>query len=247
MARRLGIGLALAIMFAASPILAQTPVATEKYAVREGFAFAPEAPPRILVFRPEIKVGEQTTAGLFQNNAEWHATATRELSAALIKAGGKRGIEMILHDEADASSAVLTEHRALFRLVVGTIIRHKLFGKDPLPSKQNRFDWSLGSGVAQIDPAARADYGLFLLSHDVFESAGRRTARLVASLMGNDGAAGAHFGYAALVDMKSGDIVWLGVDLKASGDVRTAEGAAQRVEQLLKGFPVQNSDGAVNK
>ncbi len=239
MARRVGIVLAFAIMFAASPILAQTPVTTEKYAVREGFAFAPEAPPRILVFRPEIKVGEQTTAGLFQNNAEWHATATRELSAALIKAGGKRGIEMILHDEADASSPVLAEHRALFRLVVGTIIRHKLFGKDPLPSKTDSFDWSLGSGVAKIAPDAQVEYGLFLLSHDSFESAGRRAAKLVAALMGNGDISGTHFGYAALVDLKSGDIIWLGVDLKAGGDIRTAEGATLRVEQLFNGFPAR--------
>ncbi|MBK7162514.1 MAG: hypothetical protein IPH79_08490 [Sphingomonadales bacterium] len=245
MARRLSIGLALATVLAASPILAQAPVATEKYAVREGFAFTPETPPRILVFRPEVKVGEQTTAGIFQNNAEWHAAVTRELSAALVATGGKRGIEMVLHDDRAANSQLLTEHRALFRLVVGTIIRHKLFGKDPLPSKVDSFDWSLGSGVAKIAPAAKADYGLFLLSHDSFESAGRRAAKLVAALMGNGDIAGTHFGYAALIDMKNGDIVWLGVDLKAGGDVRTAEGATQRVEQLLNGFPVRASGKAV--
>ena len=142
MARGFGIGMALAIMFAANPILAQTPVATEKYAVREGFAFAPEAPPRILVFRPEIKVGEQTTAGLFQNNAEWHATATRELSAALIKAGGKRGIEMILHDEADASSPMLAEHRALFRLVVGARLCFADGAPDVVAYPENRAGWA---------------------------------------------------------------------------------------------------------
>ena len=247
MARILGMGIAAAILLAANPILAQTPVATEKYAISDGFTFASDAPPRILVFRPELKVGEQTTAGIFQNNAEWHAAAMRELNSALILAGTKRGLDMVLHNEEIGNSASLAEHRALFRIIVGTIIRHKLFGKDPLPSKQNRFDWSLGSGIAHIDPAARADYGLFLLSHDIFESAGRRAAKLVATLMGNAEVAGTHFGYVALVDLKSGDIVWLGVDLKASGDVRTAEGAAQRVEQLLNGFPVRSFAGAVSK
>lgn len=243
MARGLGIGMALAALLAASPILAQSPVATEKYAVREGFAFAHGTAPRILIFRPEIKVGEQTTAGIFQNNAEWHAAATRELSAALLAAGSKRGVDMVLHeDKVGTGSAILAEHRALFRLVVGTIIRHKLFGKDPLPSKSESFDWSLGGGVAKIAPTAQADYGLFLLSHDSFESAGRRAAKLVASLMGAGDIAGSHFGYAALVDLKSGDILWLGVDLKAGGDVRTAEGAAMRIEQLLNGFPHRISD-----
>lgn len=244
MARGFGIGLALAALLSASPILAQSAVTTEKYAVREGFAFAHGTTPRILVFRPEIKVGEQTTAGLFQNNAEWHAVATREIGNALIAAGSKRGVEIVLHDEAGANSPVLAEHRALFRLVVSAIIRHKLFGKDVLPSKADSFDWSLGGGVAKIAPAAKADYGLFLLSQDSFESAGRRAAKLVAALMGNGDVAGTHFGYAALVDLRNGDIVWLGVDLKAGGDVRTAEGAAHRVEQLLIGFPTRAA-GAV--
>jgi hypothetical protein len=55
--------------------------------------------------------------------------------------------------------------------------------------------------------------------------------------MGAGAARGSHFGYAGLVDLKNGDILWLNVDLKATGDVRTAEGAAQRIEQLLNGFP----------
>jgi len=61
--------------------------------------------------------------------------------------------------------------------------------------------------------------------------------QLVASLRGARDAGGAHLGYAALVDLKNGDLLWLNVDLKTTGDVRTADGAAQRVEQLLAGFP----------
>ncbi len=240
MARNLGMAVLWAGLIAASPGHAQTATTTttEKFAIRDGFAFPDGNPPRILVFRPEVKVGEQTTAGLFQINAAWHASAKTELTQALMQAGKARNVEMLLHEDmVEAEGADLAEHRALYRLVVGTIIRHKLFGKDPLPSKVGRFDWSLGSGVARIAPAAHADYGLFLLSQDSFESAGRRAAKLVASLMGAGAARGSHFGYAGLVDLKNGDILWLNVDLKATGDVRTAEGAAQRIEQLLNGFP----------
>jgi hypothetical protein len=234
------LAIALAALLVPAVGVAQTPPVTEKSVTRDGFAFPADGPVRILIFRPDIKVGEQTTAGLFQPNAEWYENARKELTAALLAAKKNRQFDAVLQDEPTAAKAVqYAEYRALFRVIVGTAIRHKLFGKDPLPSKADRFDWSLGGGVAQIAAGSNANYGLFLFSHDGFESSGRKAAQLVASLMGARDTPGAHLGYAALVDLKSGDLLWLNVDLKATGDVRTAEGAAARIEQLLAGFPAR--------
>lgn len=238
MAQVSGIGMALALSLIASPVGAQVPVATEKSAVRPGFAFPAKEEVKLLVFRPEIKVGELTTAGLFQTQADWYAGARSELVGALIDETRRRGFSASLHDE---ESALLAEHRALFRLIVSAAIRHKLFGRDPLPSKAQVFDWSLGPGIAQITPRSGADYGLFLFSQDSFQSAGRKAAGLVATLMGAAPSGGTHFGYAALVDLHNGDLLWLHVDLKASGDVRNAEGAAQRIGQFFKDFPVRSA------
>ncbi len=223
---------------------AQTPVITEKSVLRDGFAFPASDPVKILIFRPEIKVGEQTTAGMFQPSAEWHDAARTALNDALFSAHKARRLDVILQrDDNPASMAQTAEYRALFRVIVGAVIRHKLFGADPLPGKAARFDWSLGPGVAALAGDSGADYGLFLFSHDGFASSGRTAAQLVASLMGARDARGSHIGYAALVDIKTGDLVWLNVDLKAAGDVRTIEGAALRIEQLLAGFPVRRVTG----
>ncbi len=233
------LAIALAVSLSSYAAVAQTPPpVTEKSVTRDGFAFPAKGAVRILIFRPDIKVGEQTTAGLFQPNAEWYENARRELTAALLAAKKNRQFDAILHEEPTAAKAAqYAEYLALFRVIVGSAIRHKLFARDPLPSKADRFDWSLGSGIAQLVADSNADYGLFLFSHDGFESSGRKAAQLVASLMGARDTPGAHLGYAALVDLKSGDLLWLNVDLKATGDVRTAEGAAMRIEQLLAGFP----------
>ena len=228
----------MAVHLCAAPATAQVPPITEKFALRDNFEFPAEGPVRIAIFRPEIKVGEQTTAGLFQPNAEWQESARTALTDALLKAHSARQVDgLLLAEPAGAQALLMAEYRSLFRLVVGSAIRHKLFASDPLPSKADRFDWSLGTGVSQLVPGADADYGLFLFSHDGFESAGRKAAQLVASLMGAKDPPGSHLGYAALVDLKTGNLVWLNVDLKATGDVRTAEGAASRIEQLLAGFP----------
>ena len=48
---------------------------------------------------------------------------------------------------------------------------------------------------------------------------------------------GVHIGYAGLVDLETGDLVWLNADRKMGGDVRTGDGAVKRVTQLLEDFP----------
>lgn len=238
------LAIAVAVAAISAPAQAQVPILTEKSAVREGFVFPETGEVRVLVFRPDIKIGETTTAGLFQTQAEWHALARKELLSALVAEARLRGLSASLHEE---ESAALSEHRALFRLIVSAAIRHKLFGRDPLPGKADRFDWTLGTGMAQVAPQSGADYGLFLYSQDSFQSAGRKAAGLVASLMGTGASGGTHFGYAALVDLRSGDLLWLNVDLKASGDVRTAEGAADRMRQLFGGFPARAGHAAAKK
>ena len=48
---------------------------------------------------------------------------------------------------------------------------------------------------------------------------------------------GEHAGYAGLVDLRSGDVLWLNADGAMGGDVRDADGAKKRVGQLLEEFP----------
>ena len=48
---------------------------------------------------------------------------------------------------------------------------------------------------------------------------------------------GEHAGYAGLVDLKNGDLVWLNADGAMGGDVRNDEGASKRVRELLEDFP----------
>ena len=48
---------------------------------------------------------------------------------------------------------------------------------------------------------------------------------------------GEHHGFAGLVDLKTGDLLWLNADFAMGGDVRKPDGAQKRVSQLLEEFP----------
>jgi hypothetical protein len=58
------------------------------------------------------------------------------------------------------------------------------------------------------------------------------------ALLGIGVAGGAQVGYASLIDLNSGQVVWFNRLARASGDLREAEKAAETVDTLLADFPV---------
>lgn len=220
-------------------LLAAPALAQEKSAVKPGFSLPAGKPVRILVFRPDVKVGSQSAGGVVTNNAEWTANARRLLADALVaaKPGGASDVVFMPELEGD-NAALLSEYRALFRGVSDTVLQHRLFKGNRLPSKVTGFEFTLGSEVSRLGALGGGDYGLFITTNDAYGSTGRKMLQLFAAGIAGVGvSSGVHTGYAGLVDLKTGDLVWMNADFKMGGDVRDAEGATKRVAQLLEDFP----------
>jgi hypothetical protein len=236
MTRTLFLFLVMLAMALPAPVSAQS----RKSLTRQDFAFAAQDQVRIVLFRPDVTVSEQSTGGLDQPNAGWTEEARDAMTAALGKAQAERNIELKLMPELVGEDAkLMAGYRKLFKTVADSVIKHRLFDLDPLPTKEDKFDWTLGEGTARLGALAQADYGLFFYTLDSYESASRRTARLIASAMGAEPPAETNMGYAGLVDLKTGDLVWINVDVKMGGDVRYTDGAELRISELLDGFPVR--------
>lgn len=238
--KHLGFGLFAAILLVAVPAQAQffIEMGTEKSATKEGFALPKGKAARVIVFRPDVNVGEQTTGGLNEPNADWTKEARRALNAALEKELKSRSGEMKLMPELVGEDAVLIEdYTRLFKAVANAAMTHKLFSGDRLPTKKDAFDWTMGPGAAKLGELGDGDYGLFFYTHDSYGSAGRKAVQAVGMIVGIGVSSGVHIGYAGLVDLKTGDLVWINADVKMGGDVRDAEGAEKRIAQLLEDFP----------
>lgn len=234
--------IALAVGFMA--VMGNPALAQERSAVRQGFELPANSGKRILVFRPAISVGAQSTGGLFEPNAEWTEQAKVNINASLAKLQTQLGNEVIAAPEAygqDAQS--LEEHMALFAAVSQAVIEYQFFVGNRLPTKKRDnkndvFEWSLGPSVANLPGAKNADYALFLYNKDAYGSTGRKLLQVVALLgPGLAVKSGEHAGYAGLVDLKTGDLLWLNADAAMGGDVREADGSDKRVRQLLEDFP----------
>ena len=196
-----------------------------------------------MVFRPAISVGAQSTGGLFEPNAEWTEQAKTNIRTSLDKLQLQLGNAVVAAPEAYGDDArAVEEHMALFAAVSQAVIEYQFFVGNRLPTKKRDnkndvFEWSLGPGVASLPGASGADYGLFLYNKDEYGSTGRKILQVVALMGGVGVKSGGHVGYAGLVDLKTGDLLWLNADAAMGGDVREAEGSEKRVRQLLEDFP----------
>ena len=213
--------------------------AQEKSAVRPGFALQPRTA-KILVLRPRIKAGAQSTGGMFEPNADWTAQARDNLGATLAVAQQELGNKVVdAGDPVGPAAERLAQYQALFQVVAGSVIEYQFFKGNRLPSKKRKgeFDWSMGPGVADLARDTGADYALFLWTDDAYGSTGRKVLQVFAALARAPVTSGWHKGYAGLVDLKTGNLVWLNADNQMGGDVRTPDGAQKRMRELLEDFP----------
>lgn len=234
---------ALILLLAAhSPAMAQT-FAQEKGAVRPGFSAASLRGQTIVLFRPTVWVGEQSTAAMPEPNADWTASSRLLLTAELRRRQADFANRVIAEPIlAGRDATLMAQYRALFNSVASSVMTYQFFPGNRLPTRKNQaFDWTLGAELQRIAQLTGARYAFFFSTRDQYGSMGRKAFQaLAAQMLGANVISGVHVGFAGLVDLQTGSLVWLNADNQMGGDVRTAEGVRKRVAQLLEDFPGLN-------
>jgi peptidoglycan/xylan/chitin deacetylase (PgdA/CDA1 family) len=190
----------------------------------------------------DVELTEMSAGGILEPKAEWTAAAHTHLLAALRahkEARGLRIVEYRAPESGHQDSDLHVQLAKLHRTVARAILTH-LFYDVPnwrLPTKGDKFDWTLGPKVAALKQGYDADYALFIYIRDSYTSEERAVALVVALLLGVAIDHGAQEGFATLVDLNTGEIVWFNRLLSLTGDLRTPKAATETVKELLKGFP----------
>ena len=91
---------------------------------------------------------------------------------------------------------------------------------------------------AQIGDKYRADYALFVYYRDYQASGGRVALSFFAALMGVGVITGGEIGFASLIDLRNGEIVWFNNVAAGVGELREEENARAAVDNLFKNLPV---------
>jgi hypothetical protein len=192
--------------------------------------------PKLLVMTPDVKYYLLTAGGVSQPHGDWTNAARRNFEDALVKFARGRDTDLVMIPDDINLGETEIAYQKLYSAVGVTILSH-YYGALKLPTKQGSFDWSLGSGVREIGEKYEADYALFSYYRDYQASGGRVAFAVLAAVAGVGMATGSESGFAALVDLNTGDIVWFNVVSAGSGELRDSDGAHAVVRQLFKDLP----------
>jgi len=192
--------------------------------------------PTVVLMPLDVELAELSAGGLPEPKSEWTDAALKHMRAALESQAKYYKVKLVDYDPARGTSddqITSLDLVKLHRAVGSTILVTQYLPGQELPSKAGKFDWSLGPEVAAIARSHDGDYALFLFVRDSYASAGRVGVMVVAALLGVGVPGGAQVGFASLVDLKTGEIVWFNRLARAQGDLRTPEAAAETVQALV--------------
>jgi hypothetical protein len=215
--------------------------ATSTQQATEGF-HRPAGNYRLVVMKPDISVSVLTASGLNEPREDWTVTARDNILAALKAQQAKRGgsTQIVFASTSAANDdAQLALLDRVHEAVGQSILLHKYTPGAGLPTKKDKFDWTLGKLAIEYGSVSGNDYALFLYARDSFSSGGRVALQAlgvmgcvvgVCAIPGG----GMQQAFVSLVDLKTGNVVWFNHLVSPVGDIRTPEGADKMVDTLLE-------------
>lgn len=191
---------------------------------------------KILLFTPDVELFSISAGGVTEPRADWTEAARAHIKTDL--AARLATMNLSIHQLAEADEDEFGEVVALHAAVARSVELHHLIGGDfRLHTKNNRLDWSLDDAVAPIRGKSQADYALFVWIRDTYASTERKVTMFAMALLGVGLAGGAQVGYASLVDLHSGRVLWMNRVARQTGDLRELGPASETVKSLLGEFP----------
>jgi len=188
---------------------------------------------RIVMVDPDVELSELTMGGITEARADWTATGKTFVRDDIISTLAAKGIDVAAADPpTDPREVQLVK---LHGAVGASIFLNTLL---QLPTKKKNFDWTLGPGVSALRDHYKGDYALFVYIRDSYSSGGRILLQLGAAALGVGVSGGQQVGFASLVDLRTGQIVWFNRLGNATGSLKDAKGATTTVTRLLSGLPL---------
>lgn len=192
---------------------------------------------KVVLMPPDVELYELGAGGFHEPKADWTEAAQKHLRAALESIESGWNIEGSELPESDTEA--FGEVSALHAAVAQSIETHH-FGPrfNALPNKAGKLDWSFGDAVAPLRDKTQADYALFIWIRDGYNSSGRIAASFALALIGMQYRHMAtQAGYASLVDLRTGQVMWFNRLQRQHGDLRTPVAARDSLKALLQNFP----------
>ncbi len=193
---------------------------------------------KVLLMPLDVQLSELTAGGVTEPKAEWTAKAEKHIKTAMDEIlRTDLSAKLVEADDWVRDEDLPVQLVKLHQAVGVSILLHAYAPQFKLPNKGDTFDWSLGIDTQALKKRYGADYALFVFVRDSYASAGRAAVIVFGALLGVGIPGGQQVGFASLVDLDTGDIVWFNRLARAGGDLRSEKPAMETVKLLLDGLP----------
>jgi hypothetical protein len=216
--------------------------AAQKGQIAKGASFQWTSPTkRILLVTPDVQLGALDAGGIVEPRADWTQSAQGFIDKGVREHFGRSNVEVVSADNPSPRGIQLTK---LHGVVGRAILTHLYNTPLKLPNKGNALDWTLGPGTNEMRDQYNADYALFVFVRDSYTTAARRAEQVAGVIaaaflgVGVIPTGGVQIGFASLVDLRTGNIVWFNRLLNKSGDLRTEAPARTVLDELIGGLPI---------
>lgn len=202
---------------------------------------ADSRPNKVVLLPPQVFVYELSAGGVSTRKADWEATARANLSSAAIRLARDAGLfevtpapslDPVVQEQLDA-------HIGLYDRVADSIFVYGRGEKSAWAHKKEEFDYTIGPGLAFLREQTGADAALIVLGSDYISSSGRKAAFVVGLALGVVMPLGQSFISAGVVDLKTGDVQWMGFDSSSSMDTRNPENVDELMQKLYATWPAK--------
>jgi hypothetical protein len=191
---------------------------------------------KVVLVEPDVELSSPSTGGITEVLADWTEAAKGFIQKDVASHLAGKGAELVAADHlTDPHEVQLAK---LHGAVGSAIFIHLYNDVLKLPNKGNALDWTLGPGANAMRDHYGADYALFVHIRDSYTSAGRAAIIVGAALVGVAVPGGQQIGFASLVDLRTGNVVWFNVIANGDGDLRTERPAQKTVNDLIKELPL---------
>ena len=198
----------------------------------------------VLIVPPDSRMAHLTAGGMLEEREDWSSEARTNLRDALANGFAMLGVSVVSYPDhgnvvpwRPQDAAVVKLHEAVGDAILTSYA---------LPTQRVRqpyLDYRLGNAVRLLGDEFGADFALFLHCSATYASGGRMALGVLAAMGGCVVDTGSVTGFASLVDLRDGKVIWFrelvprGTAL-GSADPRHAHGASVLVGLLLEDVPL---------
>jgi len=201
---------------------------------------AAELPSKTLLMPVDISVLEMSASGIQEEVPEWTSQAKAHMHAVLENNPNNFGDLTIIQlpNLSKEQQQLIEQHTALYQTVAFSAL---WFSQTPIAAwrhKAKKFDYTLGDGLSFLAEQTGADTALFISGEDIITTDGRKATVFLAAAFGVHIPLGRAIVVSSLVDLRTGNILWLNFNTKTdSTTLVEKEDTIAVLSKLFENYP----------